>query len=309
MPCGGRGRSGEARAAATHGARTRDGARTRAALRVASVCCEERARVLEAAAVTLRDAIAEAPSMFRAHEALVEVYGALQDEVALEQELERALAVFEGGEWRLTLARLGETLLARGRGSEALVRTKPLLDELEVDEGTLELLERCRRGFRISRPHAVCTNGAWSLAPRAPSARARSSGLGEFLHERMHDPAPRRPPGSARRTLGAKADENSEPERCTSASWRSRPATSKRRDVMSSCALVAPIGPRFPGCVPRAARGRARRSRWWRSSLARDSAAHLAAPTSSRTSWTRWRRGSMRRMRPKHARSSRPRRA
>lgn len=187
----------------------------RAALRVAFGLLQKNALDdLEAAATTLRAAIAEAPSLFRGHDALIEVYGALQDDPALEQELERALSVFEGGEWRLTLARLGETLLARGRANEALARAKPLLEEVEIDEGTLELLERLAEEVGDLQTSRRVHERRMELAPEG-FARARAlETLGEFMNERLHDPAAAATTWKrAAELLAQNADENSEPER------------------------------------------------------------------------------------------------
>jgi tetratricopeptide (TPR) repeat protein len=187
----------------------------RAALRVAFGLLQKNVLDdLEAAAGTLRSAIAESPGMFRAHEALVEVYGALQDDAALERELERALAQFEGGEWRLTLARLGEALLARGRASEALARTKPLLDEMEIDGGTLELLERLADDVGDLETSRRVHERRMELAPEGFARAGALESLGEFMNERMHDPAAAAAAWKrAAELLAQNADENSEPER------------------------------------------------------------------------------------------------
>ncbi len=118
-------------------------AERRAALRVAFGLLQKNVLDdLEAAKGTLSEAIAEAPRSFRAHEALLDVCAALQDEAAVEQELERGLTLFVGAQRRQTLARLGEHLLARGRAREALDRARPLLDEPEVDDAALDFVER-----------------------------------------------------------------------------------------------------------------------------------------------------------------------
>jgi tetratricopeptide (TPR) repeat protein len=144
---------------------------------------------LEAAQTTLREAVREAPGSFRAHEALLEVYGALQDDSAVEQELERGLTLFSGLQRRRTLTRLGDQLLTRGRALEALSRARPLLDEPEVDEAALDFVERLAEEASDLEVWRRVHERRVDIAPDRAARLHVLERLGDFLNERAGDRA------------------------------------------------------------------------------------------------------------------------
>ncbi len=168
----------------------------------------------ERAAATLRDAVAAAPDLFPAHQALVAALQAVGDDAGLERELSRGLTTFEGIDRRATLERLARVQLGLGRPQDALALTASLLDEPEVDDATLDLLERVGEDavdlptLRKVHEHRV---------QRAPEGFARARALeafGEFLLDRLNDPvAAAATWKSAAELLAETSDDTAEPER------------------------------------------------------------------------------------------------
>ncbi|MFZ5895984.1 MAG: tetratricopeptide repeat protein [Myxococcota bacterium] len=187
----------------------------RAALRVALGLLQHGAlRATEAALDTLRQAVSEAPTLLRAHQALVTVLHALGDDEALLAEFERARGVFEGSERRAIEERMAEVLLGLNRGQDALALVAPIVDQAQVDNGTLDLVERVAEDVSdLPTLRKVYEHRVQNASDGFARVRALEA-FGELLLDRLNEPvAAAATWKSAAELLAENEDESSEPER------------------------------------------------------------------------------------------------
>ncbi|MGC4091828.1 MAG: tetratricopeptide repeat protein [Polyangiaceae bacterium] len=195
-------------------ARTEESER-RAALRVALGQLQHSALgETEAALTTLQQAVAEAPESLRAHQALITVLQTQSDDAALLAEYQRAMGTLQGADRRALTERMAEVHLGLGRSKEALALVAPLVDQPQVDNGTLDLVERIAEDVSdLQTLRKVYEHRVQNASEGFARVRALET-FGELLLERLNEPvAASATWKSAAELLAENADESSEPER------------------------------------------------------------------------------------------------
>jgi tetratricopeptide (TPR) repeat protein len=219
-----------------------DEAERRAALRVALGQLQHGAlRAPEAALDTLRQAVNEAPTSLRAHQALVVVLQAMGDDAALLAEFERALGVFEGDAKRNVGQKFAEALVGLNRGKEALALVAPLVEQPSVDNGTLDLVERVAEDVgELQVLRKVHEHRVQNASDGFARVRALET-FGDFLLDRLNEPvAAAATWKSAAELLAENEDESSEPERLYERALQATPAdVAAARRLIELCARGA----------------------------------------------------------------------
>lgn len=153
----------------------------------------EKARVLteagdpSAAIGLFQGILEEAPEHFGAHEGLVDAHLQLGEPGAAYEELERGASRFEGAQRMRARLKLARTLADQGELGEALRHYDELLGETELDNQTLETVERI--ADEIGDPEILCRaleqRAERSTDPEQKAALLEK--LGEVQIERLGD--------------------------------------------------------------------------------------------------------------------------
>jgi tetratricopeptide (TPR) repeat protein len=139
------------------------------------------------AIASFQRAVADAPGLLGAHEALVAAFSERGDVAAVHAELERALPHLGPGERNLAWLRLIESFSSQGRSAEALEHCRALLDEPGLDEAALGLAQRaCEAVKDLEGLRKVHEKRLEAALDRDGRARALES-LGDFFATWLSD--------------------------------------------------------------------------------------------------------------------------